>query len=625
MNELILGFSRWTRVCLLFGFLLPGLAAAIEECRNPTPDQRFQMDLCAAHAGCAIDVGLADACASLTSKIKAYFSGKKQELDPGEYKSDRDAPLGPSEQEQARKDAELYRRNRALEASEARDAFNQITVADRSIKQRIERYCAKPMDQLCQNAVSEVPSLKDRADAFNANPAFVNLRGRITLTSLSVATPYAKIHSDYWDEYNKKADEARKRRSEEAEARQKKLEEERQKKELGNAPDERYGKILPDGTSNSSSDTGALALPRRGDSSATSLLQQAIGQSGPDASQAARDADGGARGAGGTSSGANAGASESRQEQLARSYDQRIASAREQCGATETSCQKGCLGVAALGGLLSFFSSSSAGLSATSEQTQLCSNRCTEAKSSCDEQVAALEQEKAQALTEAASQAVASAPGAATQFANGGVCAIDEGLFQSHAAASQAWSRHIKFRPASTEKIREEIKTIQEGYRNLSPERLQSILKDRQNYIANPNVSGVIAPMAEEQKRMSMARVKLEISMLECEQNRRQNASASAKPSPVAVSSVGAGSCQSAYDRQEAENAPIVRRIQSTSSAVTQMQLLLGMLNRRMALLDQSCRGQPQYAEYPTVKQQYAATLRNCRGIASNPADCVPK
>ncbi len=70
----------------------------------------------------------------------------------------------------------------------------------------------------------------------------------------------------------------------------------------------------------------------------------------------------------------------------------RALSASEQCSATESSCQKGCLGVLAMGGLLSFFGNSSAGLGATSEQTQLCTNRCEEAKNSCEQQASGNQQ-----------------------------------------------------------------------------------------------------------------------------------------------------------------------------------------------------------------------------------------
>jgi hypothetical protein len=60
-------------------------------------------------------------------------------------------------------------------------------------------------------------------------------------------------------------------------------------------------------------------------------------------------------------------------------------------------------------------------------------------------------------------------------------------------------------------------------------------------------------------------------------------------------------------------------------AAVRQSQLTLGMIGKRMALLDQLCKGQPQYAEYASMKQSYDSTMRACRGIASNPSECVPQ
>jgi hypothetical protein len=70
----------------------------------------------------------------------------------------------------------------------------------------------------------------------------------------------------------------------------------------------------------------------------------------------------------------------------------------EQCVATENNCQKGCVAIGAAGGLLSLFSNSAAGAGATADQMQKCSDRCTATKSSCDQQVAAAEQEKQQAI-----------------------------------------------------------------------------------------------------------------------------------------------------------------------------------------------------------------------------------
>lgn len=94
---------------------------------------------------------------------------------------------------------------------------------------------------------------------------------------------------------------------------------------------------------------------------------------------------------------------------------------------------------------------------------------------------------------------------------------------------------------------------------------------------------------------------------------------------PPGGSTGGGGDCKTLYDRQEAEFAAINRRISATTSIVEQSQLALGMMRKRMDLLDRHCKGQPQYAEYASMKQSYDGTLRACRGMASNPGDCVPK
>ncbi|MEI7681429.1 MAG: hypothetical protein WCK07_18660, partial [Betaproteobacteria bacterium] len=85
-----------------------------------------------------------------------------------------------------------------------------------------------------------------------------------------------------------------------------------------------------------------------------------------------------------------AAARETPEDRIRKNLDQRIAAARDKCSADEGSCNTGCMGVAALG-ILSLFSGSSAGTRAATEQTQQCSNRCTDARSACDQQVTALE------------------------------------------------------------------------------------------------------------------------------------------------------------------------------------------------------------------------------------------
>ena len=78
-------------------------------------------------------------------------------------------------------------------------------------------------------------------------------------------------------------------------------------------------------------------------------------------------------------------------------YDRRINQARQQCSLSEAGCNKGCLGIGAVG-IFSALMGNSSGASTSQAQLQQCSNRCDQAKSSCDQNVEALEQEKRQAM-----------------------------------------------------------------------------------------------------------------------------------------------------------------------------------------------------------------------------------
>jgi hypothetical protein len=75
---------------------------------------------------------------------------------------------------------------------------------------------------------------------------------------------------------------------------------------------------------------------------------------------------------------------------------------RAQCAASEKTCQTGCLGVVAVG-LISMFSGNKSGSGAAGDQAQQCTDRCTQTKASCDQQVAAAEQGKTSATSSTAS------------------------------------------------------------------------------------------------------------------------------------------------------------------------------------------------------------------------------
>lgn len=139
---------------------------------------------------------------------------------------------------------------------------------------------------------------------------------------------------------------------------------------------------------------GEVALPRRGGNSGGDRFRQAITQADQEERERpAREA----RERAERERIAAAEASLTPQQRLARSFDERISAARQQCAASESSCNTGCLGIAAVG-LISAFSRNSAGASAATEQMQQCTNRCDQEKSVCDQQVAALEREKSQVL-----------------------------------------------------------------------------------------------------------------------------------------------------------------------------------------------------------------------------------
>lgn len=80
--------------------------------------------------------------------------------------------------------------------------------------------------------------------------------------------------------------------------------------------------------------------------------------------------------------------------------------------------------------------------------------------------------------------------------------------------------------------------------------------------------------------------------------------------------------CKAASDRAQATNAGYSQP-PSNSSLVTQMQHILWMTGLLMDALDESCRD---WSGYERSRQQfqtqYNGTMRTCKQVASNPADC---
>lgn len=557
-----------------------------------------------------------DACASVTRRIKSFFANRKPELDSREPGNDSARELGPSEREQARKDKERLDQIQAARESEAGRTFNQLAVLDRSIKERIGRHCGTPMDQLCQNAVSEAESLTAKGDAYNANAGFVSVRGRLVLESPALAAPYAKMHAAHWEEYNKKAHEDRTRRSREAEEKRQKLTDaEKSKKEAGSA--------------DAANDIAAVALPRRGSSAGSAMFQQAISKAEQDERDASRRP---------ATASVSAAASQTPTERLTKSYDDRISTAREQCVSGESGCQKACLGVAAVG-VLSILSGNRAGGTAAGDQTQQCSNRCDEARSRCDEQVSALEQEKSQALTTAAapsppqgSTSYASNPGSGksrySSICMRNVEKIDNVMraspARSYGASNDLFLKDVNFFAAKlVEPCRANDPDSANAHKRAMDEynRIARVCAGPHDKLQCNQWGFDTNYRGRNQNWYSIWKAEVDKAL----SDPNYSADLDGGATNLRASTGGfSGDCKAAYDRQEAEFTPVVQRIQITQSAVRQMQLTMGMMGKRLALLDQLCKGQPQYSEYAPMKKQYDITMRNCRGVATNPGECVP-
>jgi len=358
-----------------------------------------------------------------------------------------------------------------------------------------------------------------------------------------------------------------------------------------------------------SADSAVAPLPRRGPSSGAAMFQQAISQAEQDRDRPTPVS----------------GPPQTALERTTSSYDQRIDAARMACASSERNCNTGCMGVAAVG-VFSLFAGSSAAAASAGEQAQQCSNRCEQSKRSCDQQVSALEQEKAQAVAEATNPAPTGRP---VSFAAGSQqaspqatdCQPDQALFQEYVEARNNFLRVIgrPSQPASV--FAKYFQEVRLQHMNASPEYLQQQIE----------VQSKPATITGPQSAPINIQSRIFVQMLRCEVDQRQAAAGSAAlrppqgPSgsqPVAAST---GSCKAAYDRQEAEFTAINQRNPNTGAVVPGLQVVLYMTSQRLALLDQLCRGQPQYAEYASMKQSQEGALRSCRQIATNSADCAPR
>jgi len=93
---------------------------------------------------------------------------------------------------------------------------------------------------------------------------------------------------------------------------------------------------------------------------------------------------------------------------------------------------------------------------------------------------------------------------------------------------------------------------------------------------------------------------------------------------------VYAGPCREALAAQDAEINDMTNRMPKDLTAAgigtkALIQVSMYVLDQRMKLLDAKCKGQPEYAAYPGLKQSYDSAMTSCTQVSSDGGvSCVP-
>ena len=213
-------------------------------------------------------------------------------------------------------------------------------------------------------------------------------------------------------------------------------------------------------------------------------------------------------------------------------------------------------------------------------------------------------------------------------------CRPDEGLLQKFVEASRDAVRLINWGTAATmESARadwyQRLKTDMGG----SIGRKDDIIEMRRKERITHNWDNDANPLRRQISLQShMQLLRLECLVAEARATAASGGARSGQAASTQVAAAGSaspgaggtfsGTCKSAYDRQEAHFHDIDRRAPRSSDSIPPLQTALYMTSQRMALLNQLCRGQPQYAEYSTMQQQHAQALRACLSVASSSHYC---
>lgn len=167
---------------LLTAALAQPAVAQIQGCRDPSPDERLQLELCSAHIACRPLVAIVDSCAAAANLVRRFFSNERAPLDPGEYTGERRTEPEPPKPSVPPRYKTMAALNLSLEGSRL----------DRRIAERCSRVQDYRSDYSdCPQLIREAEVYNAKIDAFNADPEKVRLEGQRL-------ERYTNEHLDRW-------------------------------------------------------------------------------------------------------------------------------------------------------------------------------------------------------------------------------------------------------------------------------------------------------------------------------------------------------------------------------------------------------------------------------------------
>lgn len=188
-------------VAALLLSLLCASSARAQICPNPTAEVSEILASCASMDACrSITKGISN-CTAFVRMASNFLTAKKPAPDTNEFQTERYAAPGPSEVEQARKDSELYRLNRVIEADKIKTAAMDVRVNDPRLVGLLEANCTDPLDSLCLTYVGEAQKLGQLVEAFNQDGNLVRAHGeKLRAASPALAEKIAMAGEKAWKE-----------------------------------------------------------------------------------------------------------------------------------------------------------------------------------------------------------------------------------------------------------------------------------------------------------------------------------------------------------------------------------------------------------------------------------------